>query len=57
MALGAEWLFVRHTGALQFPAPPSSASASLVAQVAAAHHELLVVGILLGAIVRSRAWA
>lgn len=43
-AIGAEWLFVRLTGALQVKAP-------LTPAVAAQHHGILVVALMLGAIV------
>jgi fusaric acid resistance family protein len=50
VAMAAEWLFVRLTGALR-TAIPESASPAQVAQVAAVNHGLLVVAIILGAVV------
>jgi uncharacterized membrane protein YgaE (UPF0421/DUF939 family) len=49
LILGAEWVFVRLTHALQLPT--SSGSAAAVAQVAVANHEYLVIGMLVGAII------
>lgn len=47
VAIAAEWVLVRQTGALQVPLPSSPAQAVLVA---ALNHALLVVAMLLGAI-------
>jgi Fusaric acid resistance protein-like len=50
IALGAEWIFVRLTGALQIESA-AGASVATAAQVAAANHDLLAIAMLLGAIV------
>src|SRR5580658_10343143 len=49
-AIGAEWLFVRFTGALTRPAPPVAAGAAAVAQVAAANRAVVIFAIVLGGI-------
>jgi uncharacterized membrane protein YgaE (UPF0421/DUF939 family) len=51
LILGAEWVFVRLTHALQLPIPSGRGPAAAVAQVAVANHEYLVIGMLLGAII------
>jgi uncharacterized membrane protein YgaE (UPF0421/DUF939 family) len=50
IALGAEWVFVHLTCALQIESG-ASASAAAAAKVAAANHDLLAIAMLLGAIV------
>src|ERR1700679_2447346 len=50
VALGAEWVFVHLTGALQI-ASGATASVATAAKVAAANHDLLAIAMLLGAIV------
>jgi|HubBroStandDraft_2_1064218.scaffolds.fasta_scaffold13503_3 uncharacterized membrane protein YccC len=49
-AIGAEWLFVRFTGALQRPAPPTAAGAAAVAQVAVANRAVVIFAMVLGGI-------
>jgi hypothetical protein len=46
----AEWLFVRLTHALQISTPPGPLAPATAALVAAQHHGVLVIGILLGAV-------
>jgi uncharacterized membrane protein YccC len=50
-AIGAEWLFVHFTGALQRPAPPVVAGAAAAGRVAAANHGTLIFAMVLGGIV------
>jgi uncharacterized membrane protein YccC len=54
-AIGAEWLFVHVTGALQRPVPPAatgaSAAARVAADVAAVNHAVLIFGMVLGGII------
>jgi len=50
-AIGAEWLFVRFTGALQRSAPPAAAGAAAAVRVAAANHAVLVFAMVLGGVV------
>ena len=50
-AIGAEWLFVHITGALQRPVPPAAAGTALAAQVSVANHAMLVLAIVLGGII------
>jgi Fusaric acid resistance protein-like len=50
LALGAEWIFVHFTGALQMATGPA-ASAATRSTAAAANHDLLAIAMLLGAIV------
>src|ERR1700679_311276 len=50
VAIGAEWTFVRLTGALQIESR-ATASVATVSKVAAANHDLLAIAMLLGAIV------
>lgn len=50
LALAAEWVFVRATGALEVAAP-EHAGASQLAAVAVQHHDILVVALLLGGLV------
>src|ERR1700722_5167071 len=50
IALGAEWIFVRLTGALQIESG-ANASVATASKVAAANHDLLAIAMLLGAIV------
>jgi Fusaric acid resistance protein-like len=50
VALGAEWTFVRLTGALQIETG-AAASIATASKVAAANHDLLAIAMLLGAIV------
>lgn len=54
LALVGEWAFVGTTGALQSPTPPH-ASAHQLAAVAAQHHDVLVVAMLLGGVVANLA--
>src|ERR1700689_465471 len=49
-ALGAEWIFVHLTGALQVESG-ATASVATASKVAAANHDLLAIAMLLGAIV------
>jgi hypothetical protein len=49
-AIGAEWLFVRFTGALQRPAPPAAAGAAAVAQVAAVNRAVVILAMVLGGV-------
>ncbi len=51
VALGGEWLFVHLTGALQIDTHDAHLPAARAAQVAAQHHGILVIAMLLGAIV------
>jgi hypothetical protein len=50
IALGAEWAFVRLTGALQIESG-ATASVAMASKVATANHDLLAIAMLLGAIV------
>ena len=50
-AIGAEWLFVRFTGALQRSAPPAAAGTAAAVRVAAANHAVLVFAMVLGGVV------
>ena len=50
-AIGAEWLFVHVTGALQRPAPPAAAGAAGAARVAAVNHAVLIFAMVLGGVV------
>ena len=50
-AIGAEWLFVHLTGALQQPAPPAAAGAAGAARVAAANHGVLIFAMVLGGVI------
>jgi hypothetical protein len=50
-AIGAEWLFVHFTGALQRPTPPAAAGAAAAARVVAANHAVLIFAMVLGGIV------
>jgi uncharacterized membrane protein YccC len=50
-AIGAEWLFVHFTGALQRPAPPAAAGAAVAARVAVANHGVLIFAMALGGII------
>jgi hypothetical protein len=50
-AIGAEWLFVHFTGALQRPVPPAAAGTAVAAQVSLANHAMLVLAIVFGAII------
>jgi hypothetical protein len=50
-AIGAEWLFVHFTGALQRPVPPAAAGGALAAQVSVANHAMQVLAIVLGGII------
>jgi uncharacterized membrane protein YgaE (UPF0421/DUF939 family) len=49
--LGAEWIFVHFTHALQIQTHGAKVSSAVAAQTATANHEFLVIGMLLGAIV------
>jgi Fusaric acid resistance protein-like len=49
VALLAEWLFIRATGALQVPIPPKTPPAA-ASELFALNHALLVIGVILGAI-------
>jgi hypothetical protein len=51
VALGAEWLFVRSTGALQVQTPGATAPAARAAAVAMANRDFYVIAMLLGAII------
>jgi Fusaric acid resistance protein-like len=50
-AIGAEWLFVHFTGALQRPAPPAAAGTAAAARVVAANHGVLIFAMVLGGVV------
>jgi uncharacterized membrane protein YccC len=50
-AIGAEWLFVHVTGALQRPASPAAAGAAGAARVAAANHGVLIFAMVLGGVI------
>jgi uncharacterized membrane protein YccC len=50
-AIGAEWLFVHFTGALQRPAPPAAAGAAAAVRVAAANRGVLIFAMVLGGVV------
>jgi uncharacterized membrane protein YccC len=50
-AIGAEWLFVHVTGALQRPAPPAAAGAAGAARVAAVNHAVLIFAMVLGGVI------
>ena len=49
-AIGAEWLFVHVTGALQRPMPPAAAGAAAAARVAAANRGVLIFALVLGGV-------
>jgi hypothetical protein len=49
--LEAEWLFVHFTGAMQIVAPARSVSAPVVARLALANHEYLLIAMLFGGLV------
>ena len=49
-AIGAEWLFVHVTGALQRPMPPAPAGAAAAARVAAANRGVLIFALVLGGV-------
>jgi hypothetical protein len=51
VAIGAEWLFVHFTGALQQAAPPAIAGAATAARVMTANHAVLIFGIVLGGVI------
>jgi len=50
-AIGAEWLFVHFTGALQRAAPPATAGAATVARVMTANRAVLIFGMVLGGVI------
>lgn len=50
LALAAEWVFVRATGALEVTAPEHAGKSQLAA-IAVQHHDILVVALLLGGLV------
>jgi uncharacterized membrane protein YccC len=50
-AIGAEWLFVHFTGALQQAAPPATAGAATAARVVTANHAVLIFGMVLGGVI------
>jgi hypothetical protein len=50
-AIGAEWLFVHFTGALQRTVPPASAGAAAAARVVTANHAVLIFGMVLGGVI------
>ncbi len=50
-AIGAEWLFVHFTGALQRPAPLAAAGAAASARVVAANRGVLIFAMVLGGVV------
>ena len=50
-AIGAEWLFVHFTGALQRPTPPAAAGAAAAARVVAANHAVLIFAMVLGGVI------
>jgi hypothetical protein len=50
-AIGAEWLFVHLTGALQRSASPAAAGAPGAARVAAANHGVLIFAMVLGGVI------
>jgi uncharacterized membrane protein YccC len=50
-AIGAEWLFVHVTGALQRPVPSAAAGAVAAARVAAANHGVLIFAMVLGGVI------
>jgi hypothetical protein len=51
VAIGAEWLFVHFTGALQQAAPPAIAGAATAARVMTANHAVLIFGMVLGGVI------
>jgi hypothetical protein len=51
VAIGAEWLFVHFTGALQRAAPPAAAGAAAAARVMTANHAVLIFGMVLGGVI------
>jgi uncharacterized membrane protein YccC len=51
VAIGAEWLFVHFTGALQQAAPPATAGAATAARVMTANHAVLIFGMVLGGVI------
>ena len=50
-AIGAEWLFVHFTGALQQAAPPRIAGAATATRVMTANHAVLIFGMVLGGVI------
>jgi uncharacterized membrane protein YccC len=50
-AIGAEWLFVHFTGALQRSAPQAVAGAAAAGRVATANHGVLIFAIVLGGVI------
>jgi hypothetical protein len=50
-AIGAAWLFVHFTGALQRPAPPAAAGTAAAVLVVAANHGVLIFAMVLGGVV------
>ena len=50
-AIGAEWIFVHFTGALQRPTPPAAAGAATAARVVAANHGVLIFAMVLGGVI------
>jgi len=51
VAIGAEWLFVHFTGALQRAAPPAIAGAATAARVMTANRAVLIFGMVLGGVI------
>jgi uncharacterized membrane protein YccC len=51
VAVGAVWLFVHSTGALQRAAPPAIAGAATAARVMTANHAVLIFGMVLGGVI------
>jgi uncharacterized membrane protein YccC len=51
VAIGAEWLFVHFTAALQQAAPPAIAGAATAARVMTANHAVLIFGMVLGGVI------
>jgi uncharacterized membrane protein YccC len=51
VAIGAEWLFVHFTGALQQAAPLAIAGAATAARVMMANHAVLIFGMVLGGVI------
>jgi Fusaric acid resistance protein-like len=50
-AIGAEWLFVHFTGALQRPAPLAAAGAAAAVRVVAVNHAVLIFAMVLGGVI------
>jgi fusaric acid resistance family protein len=50
-AIGAEWLFVHFTGALQRPAPPAAAGAAAAVRVVTVNHAVLIFAMVLGGVI------